>query len=45
MKREGRALGADAMVNLRFTTSQVMAGAAARLRSIFEARDHGLIAQ
>ena len=28
MKQEGRALGADAIVNLRFTTSQVMAGAA-----------------
>ncbi len=28
MKQEARALGADAVVNLRFTTSQVMAGAA-----------------
>ncbi len=28
MKREAAALGADAVVNLRFTTSQVMAGAA-----------------
>lgn len=28
MKREARALGADAVVNLRFSTSQVMAGAA-----------------
>lgn len=28
MKEEARALGADAVVNLRFTTSQVMAGAA-----------------
>ena len=28
MKQEARALGADAVVNLRFSTSQVMAGAA-----------------
>ncbi|MDE2652757.1 MAG: YbjQ family protein [Gemmatimonadetes bacterium] len=28
MKQEAEALGADAVVNLRFTTSQVMAGAA-----------------
>ena len=28
MKQEARALGADAVVNLRFTTSQVMSGAA-----------------
>lgn len=28
MKQEARALGADAVVNLRFATSQVMAGAA-----------------
>ena len=28
MKREAAGLGADAVVNLRFTTSQVMAGAA-----------------
>ena len=28
MKQEAAALGADAVVNLRFTTSQVMAGAA-----------------
>ena len=28
MKEEARALGADAVVNLRFTTSQVMSGAA-----------------
>ncbi len=28
MKQEADALGADAVVNLRFTTSQVMAGAA-----------------
>lgn len=28
MTREARALGADAVVNLRFSTSQVMAGAA-----------------
>ena len=28
MKQEAEALGADAIVNLRFTTSQVMAGAA-----------------
>ncbi|MCY3545804.1 MAG: YbjQ family protein [Gemmatimonadetes bacterium] len=28
MKQEARAMGADAVVNLRFTTSQVMSGAA-----------------
>ncbi|MYB99279.1 MAG: YbjQ family protein [Gemmatimonadetes bacterium] len=28
MKQEARALGADAVVNLRFATSQVMSGAA-----------------
>ena len=28
MEQEARALGADAVVNLRFTTSQVMSGAA-----------------
>ena len=28
MKQEARALGADAVVNLRFSTSQVMSGAA-----------------
>ena len=28
MKQEAEALGADAVVNLRFTTSQVMTGAA-----------------
>ncbi len=31
MKQEAEALGADAVVNLRFSTAQVMAGAAALL--------------